>query len=200
MRYRFYREHKYLIHLLFELERLIAKSDFRIDDSILKIKTKLQAYAELLKGHGTHEEVAIHSLLRKKGSNVQTNIESEHQAHVAQFITLKKQLGIILTAKEELRLALGYEFYLAYRALLIDNLQHFHEEETLIMPELQRLYTDEELKSIDRETYHHMTPADMVQMLQELSPHMDPSDLEFFLADIEQAQPQKYLKVLEELN
>ncbi|MBI2792824.1 MAG: hypothetical protein HYX61_12780 [Gammaproteobacteria bacterium] len=197
MRYRFYREHKYLIFLLFELERLIAKTDFRVNDQILKIKEKLSSFAALLKGHGIHEENALHVLLKNKDSQVHEKVEREHQHHEEQSFLLDQKLDAILKENENLKVSLGYEFYLAYRLFLIENLQHFHQEETVIMSELQRLYSDDELKKVERNTYHHMTPQEMIEMMQILSPHMDPNDKAFFLNDIKEADLEKFVIVSE---
>jgi hemerythrin-like domain-containing protein len=195
MRYRFYREHKYLIFVLFELERVIAKTDFRINEAVLKIKAQLQSLADLMKEHARHEEEAIHALLKQKGSTVYTKVEKDHQSHNEQYTSLQQKLDAIVVADHANKLSLGYAFYLSYRLLLIDNLQHFHEEETVIMPALQQLYSDDELKSVDRHVYQEMTAEDMMAMMEVLSPHMDPSDTEFFLKDIKDAEPEKFASI-----
>lgn len=197
MRYRFYREHKYLIFLLFELERLIAKTDFSVNEQILKIKEELSSYASLLKNHGNHEERAIHALLKNKGSQAYEKIEREHQLHEEQYLLLDQKLERILEENKNLKLSLGYDFYLAYRLFLIENLQHFHQEETVIMPELQKYYSDEELQNVERQTYCHMTPQEMIGMMQVLSPHIDPNDKAFFLNDIKEADQEKFAVIAE---
>ena len=67
-----------------------------------------------------------------------------------------------------------------------------HEEETIILPELQRLYSDKELKEIEAKTYAVMSPDDLVDMLQILFPHMNAADKQAFLSDIKECQPDKY--------
>ena len=69
-----------------------------------------------------------------------------------------------------------------------------HEEETVILPELQRLYTDKELKAVEAETYHHMTTAELIHMMEILFPHMNPDDKEAFLTDIKESQPEKFIE------
>lgn len=73
-------------------------------------------------------------------------------------------------------------------------LLHLHEEETRILPELQRLYSDEELRRVEDATYRQMTAEDLLSMLQELFPHMNAVDKEAFLKDIQLSQPEKYSK------
>ena len=65
------------------------------------------------------------------------------------------------------------------------------------MPELQKLYSDDELRAIEFGTYAQMTGEQMVEMMNVLFPHMNPSDREFFLMDIRDAQPGKFLEAWE---
>jgi len=90
---------------------------------------------------------------------------------------------------------MGYTLYLTYRKFAADNLIHLHEEETKILPELQRLYTDDELRQVEAPTYEKMTPEEMIGMMQALFPHMNPSDKSAFLSDIQKLQPEKFLEI-----
>lgn len=40
---------------------------------------------------------------------------------------------------------LGYEFYLKYTAFVADYLKHLIREETVLMPEFTRLYSEKEV-------------------------------------------------------
>lgn len=193
MRYRFYREHKYLTALLFEVERLIAKTDFRMNEQVLAIKASLQAFADVLLSHAEHEEQAIHSLLQHLETPVQKQIEAEHQQHAALFAKLHQQLEAVVEADALQKSALGYDFYLSYRQFLIEQLQHFQQEETQLMPVLQQRYSDDELSRVDRAVYQQMTANELLEMLQILLPHMDANDKTFFLNDIQEAEPEKFI-------
>ncbi len=193
MRYRFYREHKYLTALLFELERRIAKTDFRVNEQLSVIQAQLQTFAELLQSHAEHEEQAIHSLLQHLETPVQKQIEAQHQHHAALFAKLHQQLDAMIAASTQHKCALGYDFYLLYRQFLIEQLQHFQQEETQLMPVLQQHYSDEELKKVDRAVYQQMTSNELLEMLQVLLPYMDANDKTFFLNDIQEAEPEKFI-------
>jgi len=97
---------------------------------------------------------------------------------------------------ENLKVEMGDQLYLIYRKFVGSNLLHLHEEETQILPELQRLYTDEELRLVEDATYQAMTPKQMIHMLKVLFPHMNPIDQEAFLNEIEISQPQKFKEIL----
>ncbi|MFI4937957.1 MAG: hypothetical protein ACHQJ6_05545 [Candidatus Berkiellales bacterium] len=192
-RYRFYREHKFVSFKLFELEKLIAKSNFKLNKDIEIIKQSLLQLADLMNNHAAFEDKAIHTLLRQKGSTVHEKIEEEHQHHHQQYNALKDHLEAILLCDENEREAQGHQFYLNYRLFVAENLIHLHQEETLIMPELQRLYSDEELRLVEFNTFHHMTPEHMAEMIATLAQHINPSDLVFFLNEMKTAEPDKFL-------
>ena len=190
MRVKLYREHKYVSFALSELERLIAKTDFTNDAALKHIQDEWQSVKEMLKGHAHYEEQNIHSLLEKKGSTVHHEAHDDHDHQEETLEHLQQLLDAIKTSSRPLEA--GYQFYLTYRKFVGDNLLHLHEEETKILPELQRLCTDEELRAIEHPTYDIMTAEEMVEMVQVLFPHMNFSDKCAFLTDIKLAQPKKF--------
>lgn len=193
MRAKLYREHKYVSFALSELERCIAKADFTNNADIEHIQREWLAVKEMLKGHARHEEENFHALLEKKGSTIHREAHDDHERQEESLENLQCLLDGTLTSFD--RIEAGYQFYLAYRKFVADNLLHLHEEETKLLPELQRLCTDEELRAIENPIYEIMTSDEMAEMLQVLFPHMNPSDKYAFLTDIKLAQPQKFLEL-----
>lgn len=193
MRVKLYREHKYVSFALSELERLIAKADFTDDAAIVHVQSEFATIREMLEGHAYHEEHNIHALLEKKGSTIHHETHSDHEHQDETLKNLQHLLDAIQTSPD--RIETGYQFYLAYRKFVGDNLLHLHEEETKLLPELQRLCTDDELRAIEHPTYEVMTPDEMVEMMRVLFPHMNFSDKCAFLTDIKLAQPHKFLQL-----
>lgn len=149
----------------------------------------------MLKAHAQYENNSLHELLRKKQSAVYAHIEEDHQHYDEILDDLLLELRKVLVEQDEdKRIELGYQFYLCYRKFVGENLLHLHEEETIILPELQRLYTDEELEAVESDTYHRMTPTEMIHMLEVLFPHMNPDDKQAFLKDIKKSQPTKFIE------
>jgi DUF438 domain-containing protein len=193
MRVKLYREHKYVSFALSELERLIAKTDFREDAAIEHLQKEWQSIKELLQAHADHEENHFHALLEKKGSTIHHDAHHDHEHQEETLNTLQSLLDATKISSD--RLEAGYQFYLAYRKFVGDNLLHLHEEETKLLPELQRLCTDAELRAIEHPTYEVMSVEDLTQMLNILFPHMNFSDRCAFLIDIQESQPKKFLEV-----
>ncbi len=193
MRYKFYREHKYVSFALNDLERRIAKLNFRSLNDIEKIKNDFLLLLEMLKAHAQYENNSIHELLKKKQSLLYEHIEAEHKKYDEDLDTLSLMIVAIMNEQnEDNRVEQGYIFYLEYRKFVGENLLHLHEEETVLLPALQRLYSDEELRSPAASVYRVMTPAQIISMVEGLFPHMNPDDREAFLVNIKKSQPEKF--------
>ena len=198
MRVKLYREHKYVSFALSELERLIAKTDFTDDAAIAHVESEWIRVKEMLEGHAYHEEHNFHALLEKKGSTIHHDAHSDHEHQEETLKHLQDLLNAVKTSADPIET--GYQFYLAYRKFVGDNLLHIHEEETKLLPELQRLCSDEELRALEHPTYEVMTPEEMAEMVQVLFPHMNFSDKCAFLKDIKLAQPKKFVELWEKAN
>lgn len=193
MRTKLYREHKYVSFALNEMASLMAKTDFGNDAAFEHLQDEWQGLKEMLTAHAHHEEENFHSLLKRKGSTVHLEVHHEHAYQEKMLEHLQHRLDSIKTNPD--RVEAGYQLYLIFRKFVGDILLHFHEEETTILPELQRLYTDEELRAIEHPTYLMMTTDDLLEMVQTLFPHMNFSDKCAFLLEIKFAQPEKFAKL-----
>lgn len=198
MRYQFYREHKYVSAALNDLERLIARTDFCDSESVRSIEEDFGTLKKMLEGHAEYENERLHILLKQKHvpAPIYMHIE-EHAAQDEQLRKIEEILHEISTEfDKEKRVEKGYHLYLIYRKFVADSLAHLYEEETKILPELQRQYSDAELRQIEAPTYSEMTPEEMVQMIQILFPHMNTYDKRAFLLDIQLFEPKKFEIVL----
>ncbi len=193
MRYQLYREHKYVSSALNDLERLIAKTDFRNPQEIILVEQTFQSLTDMLNGHAQYENDRLHTLLKNRHSKIHEHAEEDHAHQDEQLLKIQGIINSISNAPtDEEKVSIGYTLYLTYRKFVADNLIHLHEEETMLLPELQRLYTDEELKQVEAPTYKKMTPEEMIGMMKVLFPHMNPSDRLAFLSDIKEIQPEKF--------
>lgn len=196
MRVKFYREHKYVCAALNDLERLIARTDFRENNEIENAKKEWMGVTEMLKAHAAYEEEKLHVLLEKKGSKVHLLAHDQHEEMDAAFPHIDSLFDAAIGEEDQdNKVETGYQLYLTFRKFVASNLLHLHEEETKILPELQRLYSDEELRLVEDSTYQLMTPDQMLDMLRVLFPHMNALDKEAFLKDIAISQPHKFKEI-----
>ncbi len=178
------------------MERLIATTDFTIRHDVEAIQTAFHGLIEMLHGHAQYENETLHALLKAKNSTVYQHVEADHEHYIKQLDDLDKRLNKVIESNiTEEQIELGYQFYLWYRKFAGDNLLHLHEEETVILPELQRLYGDDFLSQVEFGSYRVMSPEDLIHMTMALFPHMNPSDREVFLRDIKACDATKIIPV-----
>lgn len=197
MRVKFYREHKYVSAALNTLERLLAKTDFRCSAEVAHAKREWREMASLLQEHARYEEERLHPLLEQKGSVVHLEAHAQHEELDQTFQKIDRLFEEVKDSDDPLEV--GYQLYLVFRKFVGDNLLHLHEEEPKILPELQRLYRDEELRLVEAPTYREMTAEELEEMLHILFPHMNASDKETFLEDIKFFEPEKFAKISKRL-
>ncbi len=194
MRYRFYREHKYVSSALNDLERQIAQTDFANVDEVARIKEAFESLSAMLIMHANYEEERIHRLLSAKDSSVHAHAETDHRDQQAQINAIAQLIQEVLRASgDDDKIEIGHQVYLTYRKFVADNLLHLHEEETVILAELQRLYSDDELRSVAAIAYREMSPDDMMHMVQGLFPHMNKYDRYAFLANMRILEHAKFV-------
>lgn len=194
MRYQFYREHKYVSAALNDLERLIARTDFCDAAALEDVKRDFDSLSDMLKGHAQYENERLHVLLKEKNSV--EHIEEDHAEQDRQLEKIGEMIrNISLESEPGRKIEEGYHLYLAYRKFVADSLAHLHEEETKILPELQRLYSDAELQQVEAPTYREMTPEQITGMLEILFPHMNKHDRQAFLDDICFLEPEKFNRI-----
>lgn len=109
MRYRFYREHKFVSTALNDLERQIAKTDFCNVDEVVLAQQNFAALTQMLKHHARYEDEKIHALLRVKNSHVQTHVERDHveqQAHMDAIAEMFNDIAHEIEREKKLRKAM----------------------------------------------------------------------------------------------
>ena len=193
MRYRLYREHKYIFFIFSEILQLESRLDLSAKGSIAKLKDELEKLSTLLQSHAEYEESRIHLILKNKNSPLFHEAEKQHQDQKLHLEMIDKKINLIEhTSKINEIHFMGYEIYLDLRNFFCENLKHFDYEERVIMPELQRLLNDDEIQEIDRISYRQMSPEQMVHMMEVLFPHMNSDDRFVFLDEIKSSEPEKF--------
>jgi|GEM_PF-1076197 len=196
-RYRFYREHKFIIPLINDITRKIASTNFQNNEEISLLIKKLSNLQLVLTKYSEHEDKAYHSLLVNKGSNIHYDLENDHNDYEKKFCDLKNLLKIIkdLKNKKE-KIAYGYKFYLNFREFEVKNAIHMNNEELYIMPKLQQLYSDDELQAIELKTYKLMKVSEIIHMMKTIFIYMDANDRLHYFNDINKSSPEKIKPIL----
>jgi len=202
MRYNFYSHiHRFMRQYLFKFEGVVAKTDFNVERQRQHLKGKFEEFKALLEGHAKHEDNVYHPMLKAKEPIIVAAIESEHKQQDIKLADLDATLAkITSTSSKQAQIALGYEFYLNYTDFIKCYLNHLIQEEKVVMPALQQHYTDTELREVTLTTYEHMTPQQLVEMLDELFPYLNSYEKAVFVTDIKDSCPEKFDEVWQSIS
>lgn len=195
MRYSFFSDiHRYIRSELYAVSVAAAKVDFRVESQRTAIKKKFETLIELLQGHAGGEEMFQTPLLKEKKSLIENKLHDEHEAIDKEIAVLNQKLEKIMKSKDpKEQEELGYEFYLAFTGFIGNYSQHLIGEETIIMPELHRLYSDKELRSVTLALYPQMPKEKIDEMVQTFFPCVSAIEREAMLTDIKDSlSPERF--------
>ena len=198
MRYKLYREHKYISAAVNDVVRLLAKADFLLPETIIEIKEAFANLWPVLAWHSRYEDEVYHPLLASHGVYDFAQIETDHLENKQKIIMLEKQLAAVaaLTNPVE-RVEQGYQLYLAFRKFSTQNLEHLDVEEECLLPALQRLCSDDELRVAEFGIYKVMPIDEMIQTIKTIFPHMNVHDRRAILTDFKACDPQRFAALWE---
>ena len=150
--------HKYLRIEIGDTAKLAGSTDFNDETERHQFVARFKALTELLHDHAMREETYIHPLLKECKNKALTQTEKEHQS-LEQQITL---LTINLEKIENQQTA--YQFYLDLTQFYADYLQHLISEERLLLPELQKQCSDDQLNIASKNILADMPKEAMISI------------------------------------
>ena len=191
MRYSYFSDvHRHIRHEMHEVSEAAAKVDFKVESQRTAVKKKFDALVEYLKGHAEGEEMFQTPLLKAKNSKIADKLHVEHQQIEKEMNELNQKFNSIgSTQNAEQQVERGYDFYLSYTDFMCHYFQHLLGEERVIMPELQRLYTDDELRKVTLDLYPQMPKEKIEEMLQFFFPYVSAIEREVMLTDLKDSLP-----------
>ena len=193
MRYKLYREHKYISAAVNDVVRLLARADFLLPETIVEIKKAFAGLWPVLAWHSQYEDEIYHPLLVSHGVYDFAQIETDHLENKQKIIALENQLAAIVALTEPvLRVEAGYQLYLAFRKFSTQNLQHLDIEEECLLPLFQKLCSDQELRAAEFATYQAMPAEHMVHIVKTIFPHMNIHDRRAILTDFKACDTQRF--------
>jgi hypothetical protein len=189
--YNFYTTvHKYVRVRLFEVCQQMAKTDFQDSRQFSQLQADYHDLIKMLEGHGAHEDREHVRMLRDKASPL---VSAMHEQHCQLEDMTRELSGLFEDANKSKDQA--YALYLKFVHFVATYLEHTVYEETAVMPELSRLYSREQLRTLADRVHSVMTDEQMDAMLDRLFPPGNRHDREAFLQDICEGAPTKFPRV-----
>ncbi len=185
MRYKLYREHKYISCAVNDVVRLIAKTDFTSLTETEKVTKALQGLWAVLAWHSQYEDEILHPMLSQKGVYSYAQLEADHLENKQKIIAIDNLLiAITESSNAEDQIEFGCQLYLRFRKFSAENLEHLDLEEVLLLPEFHRFYSDSELRDAEFEVYKSMSIEHMIHAIKTMFSYMNRQDRFVILNDI----------------
>jgi hemerythrin-like domain-containing protein len=114
----------------------------------------------LCEGHLNVEEKIVLPALR---SRLTGNLDSIAHAHRAQTEGVQEMTALgeaLLHASSDSRVFIGRMLYLRFSTFMGENMLHMAEEEQVVQPLLERVFTDDELRAMHARILDSLTPGE----------------------------------------
>jgi iron-sulfur cluster repair protein YtfE (RIC family) len=191
-RYDLYRSvHKFIRREMFQFGEKLGRTDFRNKEAVAGIQKSFDELAFDLAMHAQKEEKWFTPLFTSKGSAVCQLTKKEHSDQPGVLIALQDLFKTAIEAEDvEAQIVQGNHIRSEYDKFLAHNLQHFYEEENVLMPELWRLYDDEALRQVTIDSYKALPPHVLLDSAS-FFPVLDPTEKHTYLEDLQKACPKE---------
>jgi hypothetical protein len=126
---------------------------------------ELRSFLALCTVHLKLEDRHYHPALERRRSGSSAAIAGAHAQHYAALVALQELLDAAGTDPARWR-----GLYLAYAAFVAEDLLHMGEEETVMQPRFEELYSAAELRQLNEELVADIGPADKLSFLRIMIP------------------------------
>ena len=123
----------------------------------------LTALLHMAEHHLANEDQWVHSAMEARAPGSTLRLAQSHQHHRDAFEEMEALIGEAATADTEARRAQAMRrLYLRFSLFMAEDFAHMAEEEQLMLPVLQSLFTDEELQGIEDRILSTLTPDEII--------------------------------------
>ncbi len=187
-----YREvHKGLRLALFELASTAGALD---DSDPLAVAALTSLFADvdmmLVTHHGHEDGERLSRLIHRPTPQAALRIDTAHDRINVQLEELRKLMAELAAGE-----SVGGRIYDAIVELVADYLAHMQDEESVVMPVLQRVVPGEELTGISMAIRSSVPPPDMCVFLRFMLPAMNSDERIAMLGGIKTAAPQEIFEL-----
>ena len=182
--------HKLVRKHLFSFSEDCAKVDFTSDNEVQEYQQKFEGWAEFLEMHALNENMGLHPLLVNKNADI-SRVTHDHEELEGEVAKLRDQVVAIAgSTSDDEKIALAHEHYLDLQMYIYHQLGHLNEEERVIMPLLQSLYTDEELEGVIQAIFTHMDDTHFIHAMLGMVDACNLHEVEDMVSNTKKYKPQ----------
>jgi hypothetical protein len=181
--------HKGLRYGLSKILLRLGSADLDDAEHLAVLMADLRQQMHISEHHLANEDLWVHTALEARAPGAATSLAADHAHHREAFeelegLVLQLEAADALDRPKALR-----RLYLRFSTFVADDFAHMAEEEQLILPVLQSLFTDEELIAIETGIRAALPPEDLAVMGALMVPAQTPQDRLVLVQEIRQVAP-----------
>ena len=127
----------------------LGACDGRDTEALTRLIDDLVSLTHLVQHHMESEERWVHTALEARAPGATARLEQGHQRARRMAEDIEALIGQVEATYPEARAPFMKQLYLTYSLAMAEDFDHMAEEEQLILPILQSLFTDAELLGIE---------------------------------------------------
>lgn len=144
--------------------------------AVATVLADLRSQLILSAAHFDHEEREIHAALEERAPGAAYDLYADHDHHRASFVVIETAIAAVEASDASRRPAALHRLYMAFSRFVAADFAHMAEEEDVILPVLQDLFTDEELMAIESRISSSLPPDRMIAFSQLMIPAARPNE------------------------
>ncbi|MCA9588745.1 MAG: hypothetical protein KC657_25690 [Myxococcales bacterium] len=162
--------HKALRHTLAGLLSSLGATSFASAEAPQALMDELEAALVFSERHIEHEDAFIRGPLLERAPTAVPSLDAAHLEHERLVAEIRGLARAVQTSSAAARPALARALYLQVGAFVADTLVHMNEEERVVQPLLERLFTDEELLEMHGKIIASISPGEMLEVTRRMIP------------------------------
>jgi len=162
--------HKGLRWALTTLLGRMGATDFAAGAKVPELLDDLDGVLYLCASHVEHEERHLHPAIERRCPGRTADLAAEHRTHDRDMAELRALAQALVTGPATSWPATGRALYLRFSRFVADTLDHMLEEELVVEPLLEQLYTQKELEALHHELLASIGPDEMLAFTRVMVP------------------------------
>jgi len=174
-----------LTTVLLQVGRTDPNDEAEIADTLAAVRDLLT----FLREHLQHEDEWIHPALEARLPGSSRGTRDDHAQHAEALAALQATLRTVERCRAGQRATAILRLYRQLALFVAENLEHMHVEETDNHAALAAVYSDAELRELDRRLVASIPPASLMTALRWMLPGMNAPDRAAMLGAMRAAAP-----------
>lgn len=166
---------------------------------LAELLADLATLCHVLEHHLANEDRWVHSALEDRAPGSTGRLVESHVHHRQSFEALEALIGRVRAAEPCERARRLKQLYLRFSLFMADDLAHMAEEEELMLPVLQGLFTDAELAGIEDRILSALTPEEIISVGRLMIPAATRADRIALLSGLRANAPAEAFQAIMEL-